>query len=88
MNLYSTRNGGGYQRKLYSDLASAYTSFGGDFARDLRERGDTGEYAYNYLGGLLRMGKSVTLPILRPPRAWQSRICITSCPTPRGRHER
>ena len=38
MNLYSTRNGGGYQRTLYSALASDYTSFGSDFARDLRQR--------------------------------------------------
>ena len=55
MNLYSTPNDGGYQRALYSALASDYMSFGSDFAGDLRERGDTSEYAYSYLGGLLRM---------------------------------
>ena len=38
MNLYSTPNDGGYQRKLYRALPSAYTSFGSDFARDLRQR--------------------------------------------------
>ena len=48
MNPYSTCNDGGYQRALHSALAS-------DFAGDLRERCDTSEYAYNYLGGLLRM---------------------------------
>ena len=55
MNLYSTPNDGGYQRKLYRALPSAYTSFGSDFAGDLRERGDASEYAYSCLGGLLRM---------------------------------
>ena len=86
MNLYSTRNDEGYQRKLYRALPSAYTSFGSDFARDLRERGDTGEYAYNYLGGLLRMEKKRNFANIASTT--QSRICITSCPTPRGRHER
>ena len=55
MNPHSTPSDGGYQRKLYRVLPSAYTSFDSDFAGDLRERGDTSEYAYNYLGGLLRM---------------------------------